>query len=163
MSDSATFTRIALRLPGAISAPHFDRVAFKVKRTFATLPADGLSANIKFTPDEQELKCMVAPEVFTRIDNGGGTAGLDDDAAERCRRGRHRGRAGHGACACGGQEVVFGPWLWARLLVRLHGLAQFVSSSPMAVETPSSSVAARHLLPEGEKNKASISAPCGTR
>ena len=75
MTDSATFTRIALSLPGAISAPHFDRVAFKVNRTFATLAADGRSANIKFTPDEQELKCMVAPEIFRVIDNGWGRRG----------------------------------------------------------------------------------------
>lgn len=75
MVDAATFTRIALSLPGTTSAPHFDRVAFKVKRTFATLAADGRSANIKFTPEEQELKCMVAPEIFRAIDNGWGRQG----------------------------------------------------------------------------------------
>lgn len=75
MVDAATFTRIALNLPGTTSAPHFDRGAFKVKRTFATLAADGRSANIKFTPDEQELKCMVAPEIFRAIDNGWGRQG----------------------------------------------------------------------------------------
>ncbi|WP_338723589.1 MmcQ/YjbR family DNA-binding protein [Devosia sp. XK-2] len=75
MTDSVTFTRIALSLPGALSAPHFDRTAFKVKRTFATLAADAQSANIKFTPDEQELKCMVAPQIFQAIDNGWGRQG----------------------------------------------------------------------------------------
>lgn len=75
MVDAATFTRIALSLQGTTSAPHFDRVAFKVKRTFATLAADGRSANIKFTPEEQELKCMVAPEIFRAIDNGWGRQG----------------------------------------------------------------------------------------
>lgn len=75
MADSQSFTRIALALPGTVSAPHFDRTAFKVKRTFATLAADGLSANLKFTPDEQDFKCMMAPELFRRIDNGWGRQG----------------------------------------------------------------------------------------
>ncbi|HWV22324.1 MAG TPA: MmcQ/YjbR family DNA-binding protein [Devosia sp.] len=75
MADSESFTRIALALPGATSGPHFDRTAFKVKRTFATLAADGLSANLKFTPDEQEFKCQLAPDVFQAIDNGWGRQG----------------------------------------------------------------------------------------
>lgn len=75
MVDAQSFARIALALPGATSAPHFDRTAFKVKRTFATLAADGLSANLKFTPDEQEFKCQLAPEVFQAIDNGWGRQG----------------------------------------------------------------------------------------
>ena len=75
MADSESFTRIALALPGATSGPHFDRTAFKVKRTFATLAADGLSANLKFTPDEQEFKCQLAPEVFQAINNGWGRQG----------------------------------------------------------------------------------------
>ena len=75
MVDSESFARIALALPGATSAPHFDRTAFKVKRTFATLAADGRSANLKLTPDEQEFKCQLAPEVFEAIDNGWGRQG----------------------------------------------------------------------------------------
>jgi hypothetical protein len=75
MADAEGFTRTALALPGAVSAPHFDRIAFKVRRTFATLAADGLSANLCFTPEEQELKCMVAPRIFQRIDNGWGRQG----------------------------------------------------------------------------------------
>ncbi len=76
MADSASFTSIALALPGTVAAPHFDRTAFKAKRIYATLAADGASANIKFTPDEQSFKCMVAPELFAAIDNAwGGRAG----------------------------------------------------------------------------------------
>ena len=75
MVDSERFSSIALALPDAISAPHFDRIAFKVKRTFATLATDGLSANFNFTPDEQEFKCQLAPDVFTPIDNGWGRQG----------------------------------------------------------------------------------------
>ena len=75
MASSETFTRIALALPGTVAAAHFDRTAFKVKRIFATLAADRLSANLMFTPDEQDLKCLVAPAVFQRIDNGWGLQG----------------------------------------------------------------------------------------
>lgn len=75
MANSETFTSIATSLPDTVVAPHFDRTAFKVIRVFATLAADGLTANLKFTPDEQELKCMVAPEVFTPIENAWGRQG----------------------------------------------------------------------------------------
>ncbi len=75
MANSEIFTRIAMALPGTVSAPHFDRIAFKVNRIYATLAADGLSANINFTPDEQALKCMVAPEIFRAIENGWGRQG----------------------------------------------------------------------------------------
>jgi hypothetical protein len=68
MANSESFRRIALALPGATTAPHFDRTAFKVKRTFATLAADELSANLKLTPDEQEFKCQLAPEVFRALE-----------------------------------------------------------------------------------------------
>lgn len=75
MVTAERFTAIAAALPDVVSAPHFDRTAFKVRRIFATLAADGKSANLNFTPDEQELKCMVAPAVFQRIDNGWGRQG----------------------------------------------------------------------------------------
>ncbi|SMQ64376.1 YjbR protein [Devosia lucknowensis] len=75
MVTSEEFTRIAMALPGTVSAPHFDRTAFKVKRTYATLAADGKSANLNFTPEEQDFKCMLAPDVFQAIDNGWGRQG----------------------------------------------------------------------------------------
>ncbi len=75
MADSEIFTRIAMALPGTVSAPHFERIAFKVNRIYATLAADRLSANIKFTPEEQTLKQMVAPEIFEAIDNAWGRQG----------------------------------------------------------------------------------------
>jgi hypothetical protein len=75
MASSEDFTRIAMRLARTVAAPHFDRTAFKVKRTYATLAADGLSANLKFTPGEQEFKCLLAPDLFTALDNGWGRQG----------------------------------------------------------------------------------------
>lgn len=75
MATSEDFRRIAMALPGTVAAPHFDRTAFKVIRIFATLGGDGLSANLKFTPDEQEFKVQVAPELFQFIPNGWGRSG----------------------------------------------------------------------------------------
>jgi len=75
MADAESFTRLALALPGTETAPHFDRTAFKVKRIYATLAADGESANLKLTPDEQEFKCELAPEIFRPIDNAWGRQG----------------------------------------------------------------------------------------
>ena len=75
MADAADLRRMALALPGTTEAAHFDRAAFKVDRIFVTLAGDGETANFKFTPDEQEFKCQLAPEVFRPIDNAWGRQG----------------------------------------------------------------------------------------
>ena len=75
MATSEDFRRIALGLEGTVEAPHFDRAAFRVARIYATLAADGSSANLAFTPEEQEFKCMLAPEAFAPIPNAWGRKG----------------------------------------------------------------------------------------
>jgi hypothetical protein len=75
MADGDDLRRIALSLPGVSEAPNFDRIAFRAKRIFTTLAADRRSANIKFAPDEQELKCLVSPHVFTPLKGGWGERG----------------------------------------------------------------------------------------
>lgn len=75
MADAAALRRLALALEGAAEAPHFDRAAFRVDRIFATLPPDGLTANLKLTPDEQALKCTVHPEAFAPVPNAWGAQG----------------------------------------------------------------------------------------
>ena len=75
MATGKDLRRIALSLDGTTEAPHFDRTAFKVARIYATLPADGRIANFKFTPDEQEFKCMLAPEAFAPVPNAWGKQG----------------------------------------------------------------------------------------
>jgi hypothetical protein len=75
MASALDLRRTALSLEGTTEAPHFDRTAFKVRRIYATLAADGLTANLMLTPDEQALKCEVAPEAFTRIPNALGARG----------------------------------------------------------------------------------------
>jgi YjbR protein len=75
MADASVFRRIALSFEGAAEYPHFDRRAFKARVTFATLAPDELSANVKFAPDEQALKCAVAPDAFVPLDNAWGRRG----------------------------------------------------------------------------------------
>ncbi len=75
MADAADLARLALALPGAVEYPHFDRRAFKARVTFATLAPDGLTANLKFAPTEQALKCAVAPDAFSPLPNAWGAQG----------------------------------------------------------------------------------------
>ena len=75
MATSRDLRRMALQLEGTTEAPHFDRAAFKVRRIYVTLAADGKTANFKFTPDEQEFKCMMAPRGFQPVPGGWGRQG----------------------------------------------------------------------------------------
>src|SRR5215211_7736332 len=75
MATGADLRRAALALAGTTEHPHFDRAAFKAVRTYVTLAGDGKTANFKFTPEEQEFKCMLAPDAFTAIPNGWGRQG----------------------------------------------------------------------------------------
>ncbi len=75
MATGKDLRRMALALEGTTEAPHFDRTAFKVARTYVTLSADGRSANFKFTPDEQALKCLTVPEAFAPVPNKWGEQG----------------------------------------------------------------------------------------
>jgi hypothetical protein len=75
MADADDFTRLALALPGVMQYLHFDRIAFKARVTFATLAPDRQSANLKFTPDAQALKCEIAPEAFSPVPNAWGAQG----------------------------------------------------------------------------------------
>jgi len=75
MANGKDLRRLALALEGTTEAPHFDRAAFKVARIYVTLAADGLSANLKLSPDEQELKCLLAPAAFAPVPGGWGRQG----------------------------------------------------------------------------------------
>ena len=75
MATGEDLRRIALSLPGVTEAPHFDRLAFRAARIFTTLAADRQSANIRFSPDEQEFKCLLAPQAFSPLKGGWGETG----------------------------------------------------------------------------------------
>jgi len=75
MSTSNDLRRIALSLEGTTEAPHFDRTAFRARRIYVTLAADGMTANFMFTPDQQEFKCLTAPDAFAPVANAWGKRG----------------------------------------------------------------------------------------
>lgn len=75
MATADDFRRIALSFEGASEAPHFDRRAFKARRTFATLAADELTANIRFPHEEQAFRCEIRPDAFSRVPNKFGDDG----------------------------------------------------------------------------------------
>ncbi|MCB1390736.1 MAG: MmcQ/YjbR family DNA-binding protein [Rhodobacteraceae bacterium] len=66
---------MALALPGTVEYPHFDRVAFKVRRTYATLAPDGASVNLNLSPEEQTHYADLFPDTFAPVANAWGARG----------------------------------------------------------------------------------------
>ncbi len=52
-----------------------ERCAFKVARIYATLPPDGLSANLMLSLDEQEFRCQRSPAAYAPVPGGWGRMG----------------------------------------------------------------------------------------
>jgi hypothetical protein len=78
--DAARVRELALALPLASEAPHFDRVAFRTPRKiFATLNAGAGDLNLMFDPDLRDFYCEQAPHAFTPVPGGWGRRG-----ATRC-------------------------------------------------------------------------------
>jgi hypothetical protein len=75
MASDKDLRRLALSLEGTTEIQHFDRAAFKVARIYATIATDRLTANFHFTPDEQALKCILMPKVFSPLPNAWGKKG----------------------------------------------------------------------------------------
>jgi len=75
MATANDLRRLARALEGTTEAPHFERTAFKVARIYATLAADGKSANLMYPPDEQELRCAMLPAAFAPVPGGWGRNG----------------------------------------------------------------------------------------
>lgn len=75
MATGRDLRRRALALESTVEVPHFDRAAFKVHRIYVTLAPDGKTANFRFTPDEQDFKCLLAPKAFAPIPNAWGKQG----------------------------------------------------------------------------------------
>jgi len=73
MATAADVKRIAMRFEGTLAAPHFDRTAYRVKRIYATVGSGTL--NLKLSPDEQDFKVMMAPELYAPLSGGWGRQG----------------------------------------------------------------------------------------
>src|SRR4051794_41153698 len=78
--DPAHARDLALALPLASEAPHFDRLAFRTPRKiFATLRTSAGDLNLMFDPDLRDFFCEQAPVAFTPVPGGWGRRG-----ATRC-------------------------------------------------------------------------------
>ena len=67
---------IALSFPGAEEHPHFNRIAFRVKKKiFATLSFEDETLNLMFTPTEQFIFCPPGSDVIYPVPNGWGRRG----------------------------------------------------------------------------------------
>ena len=68
----AEFRRLALSLPEAIEAPHFDATSFRVnKKIFATLGEAAGRAVVKLTREQQEMMSAAEPKVFAPVPSWG--------------------------------------------------------------------------------------------
>jgi hypothetical protein len=78
--DPARAREMALALPRASEAPHFDRLAFRTPRKiFATLSVGAGDLNLMFNPDLRDFYCEQAPQAFAPVPSGWGRRG-----ATRC-------------------------------------------------------------------------------
>lgn len=77
------FRDMALALPGVTERPHMDRSAFRARIIFATLAADGRSANLKLTRDEQELHSVRLAGIVAPTAGGWGRMGWTTVALDR--------------------------------------------------------------------------------
>ncbi len=76
MVDIATFRKLALSFPGTAEKPHFERTAFRTTaRIFATVDAEGKTANLKLTPIDQSVFCDIDKTKIYPVDNKWGQQG----------------------------------------------------------------------------------------
>jgi hypothetical protein len=74
--NAATFRRIALALPDTTEVPHMERAAFRTpRRIFATLAANGATANLRLELAEQDALVHAHPEAFQPVSGGWGEQG----------------------------------------------------------------------------------------
>ncbi len=72
----AAFRKLALSMPDAIEAPHFELASFRAGgNIFATLSEKDARAMVKLTPEQQEVLTAAEPEIFQRIPNAWGDKG----------------------------------------------------------------------------------------
>lgn len=76
MVSLAAFRKLALSLPDAVEAPHFELASFRAGgKIFATLSEKDARAMVKLTPEQQEVLTAAEPKIFQRIPNAWGDKG----------------------------------------------------------------------------------------
>ena len=74
--NAKAFRKLALALPEACEAPHFDRASFSVgKKIFATMTADGKEAMVRVAPFAR-LEALIETYPETFFSHGGWTIRL---------------------------------------------------------------------------------------
>jgi predicted DNA-binding protein (MmcQ/YjbR family) len=76
MVSIAAFRKLALSLPEATEAMHFENPAFLVKgKIFATLNERPGRATLKLVPEQQDVLTSAEPAIFERVPNVWGQKG----------------------------------------------------------------------------------------
>jgi hypothetical protein len=75
MMTAAEFRNIALSFDGVSEQPHFDRVAFKAKRIFASIAADQKTSNLLLSLEDQKLRCTIHSTVLSPVPTKWGERG----------------------------------------------------------------------------------------
>ena len=75
---------IALALPEAEEAPHFEATSFRVKgKIFCSMPLDEPRATLKFDPEDQHNLSQAHPGVITAVEGYWGRSGWTVLACDR--------------------------------------------------------------------------------
>jgi YjbR protein len=69
------FRKLALSFPGTEDAPHFDKIAFKTNKIFATLHEPSNTANLKFVAADQPVFCSFDNSIVYPVPNKWGLQG----------------------------------------------------------------------------------------
>ena len=76
MVSAARFKELASAFEGTSVVPHMERLAFRTTRKiFATLPPDGLTANLLLDATLQEAAVEARPNAFSPVPGGWGRMG----------------------------------------------------------------------------------------
>lgn len=75
MVTDQDFDRVAMALPGTEKRPHFDRTSYRVRRIYATLAPDRLTANLMYGLSDQRKFCDLRPDAFAPVPNKWGEKG----------------------------------------------------------------------------------------
>jgi hypothetical protein len=76
MISNSTIHQLALSFPETDEHPHFNRIAFRVrKKIFATLDAEKRFLMVKLSPEGQSVFCLVNKEVIYPVPGGWGRKG----------------------------------------------------------------------------------------
>ncbi len=96
----AAFRKLALALPDAVEAPHFELASFRAGgKIFSTLCEKENRAMVKLSPEQQDMLVSAEPGIFERIPNAWGLKGAtwmhldatDAKTAESALRTAHAG------------------------------------------------------------------------